>query len=259
LAQLRYHVNRVGASVGYYLLTDLRGGALPDAKLYLVLNAFAVSPAERQALHRVLRNKGKWAVWFYAPGYLEPNGSGGDMRALTGLPLQRLPQAQALAVRMRPGSFATRGVTADQLSFGEGTPRAPAFTLAGDPQGITVLGDYLGTQTPAVACVRQPEWSSVFVGSTTISTGVLRALARAAGAHVWLETDDVVIVGTDFVALHASTSGAKALLVPAGETITEVAPGQPAPQSGRVTVPMQQGETKIFRIIRASRAATYDR
>src|SRR4030095_10472519 len=46
LAQLRYHVNRVGASVGYYLLTDLRGGALPDAKLYLVLNAFAVSPAE---------------------------------------------------------------------------------------------------------------------------------------------------------------------------------------------------------------------
>jgi hypothetical protein len=250
LAQLRYHVNRVGASVGYYLLTDLRGGALPDAKLYLVLNAFAVSPAERQALHRVLRNKGKWAVWFYAPGYLEPNGSGGDMRALTGLPLQRLPQAQALAVRMRPGSFATRGVTADQLSFGEGTPRAPAFTLAGDPQGITVLGDYLGTQTPAVACVRRPEWSSVFVGSTTISTGVLRAIARAAGAHVWLESDDVLIAGSDFVAVHAATKGQKELLLPAGVAAQDLSTGTAKTLDGRMVMTMQQGETRLFRLTR---------
>jgi hypothetical protein len=88
------------------------------------------------------------------------------------------------------------------------------------------------------------------MGSTTISTGVLRALARAAGAHVWLETDDVVIVGNDFVALHASTPGAKTLLVPAGETITDAAPGRAIPQSGRVTVSMQRGETKLFRIIR---------
>ena len=79
--------------------------------------------------------------------------------------------------------------------------------------------------------MRQPEWSSVFVGSTTISTAMLRALARAAGAHVRLETDDVVIVGNDIVAVHASTPGAKALLAPAGATITEAAPGGAAPRA----------------------------
>jgi beta-galactosidase len=251
LARLRYNVNRVGASVGYYLLSDLQAGAVPEARLYLLLNAFVVSAAEREALHRVLRNKGKWTVWFYAPGYLEPDGTAGDMPALTGLPVRRLLRAQALAVTMRPGSFAARGVPADQLSFGEPTPRAPAFTVGEDAAGITVLADYMGTQTPAVASVQRPEWSSVFVGSTSISTGVLRALARAAGARVWLETDDVLIVGNDFVALHASTAGAKELRVPAGTAITDTAPRGAAPRSGRVTVTMQRGETKLFRLGRA--------
>ena len=109
-------------------------------------------------------------------------------------PLQRLPQAQALAVTMHLGPFATRDVTADQLSFGEGARARPPSPWEATP-GTAVLGDLVGRQTPAVGCVRQPEWSSVSVGSTTISTAMLCALARAAGTHVRLETDDVVIVG----------------------------------------------------------------
>jgi len=41
------------------------------------------------------------------------------------------------------------------------------------------------------------------------------------------------------------------LLVPAGAMVVEATPGRAAPQGGRVTVPMQRGETKLFRIIRA--------
>ena len=249
LAQLRHHIHRAGVSVGYYLLDHLGVGLVPDAKLYLLLNAFVVNPGERQAIHRAVRNRGKWAMWFYAPGYLDPTGSAGDMSALTGLPLRRLPTPQALRVTMVPGSFATTGVPADQLTFGEDTPRAPAFSVGEDAEEVLVLGHYARTRTPAVASVRRAEWSSVFVASTTISTGALRAIARAAGAHVWLESDDVVITGSDVVAVHASTTGDKELLVPAGMAIRNVSAGATS-HTGRVKLMMRRGETKLFRVIR---------
>jgi hypothetical protein len=245
---MRYQINRMGTSVGYYLLSDLCDGTLPEAKVYLFLNAFVVSPEQRQAIHRVVRNKGKWAVWFYAPGYLDPQGTPGDMHALTGLPLQRLPTPQWLTVNMVPSSFAAHRVPSEQLSFGDHSPRTPAFTVGQDTAGTEVLGYYAGTRTPAVACVRRPEWSSVFVGATTISTGVLRAVARAAGAHVWLESDDVLIAGSDFVAVHASTEGQKELLLPAGVPATDLSTGTVTPQRGRMAMTMQQGETRLFRL-----------
>ena len=247
---MRYQINRMGTSVGYYLLRDLCDGIPPEAKAYLFLNSFVVSPEQRQAIHRAVHNKGKWAVWFYAPGYLDPSGTPGDMSALTGLPLQRLPKPQWLTVNMVPSSFVANRVPREQLSFGDNTPRTPAFTLGEDAAGHEMLGYYAGTRTPAVVCVRRPEWSSVFVGSTTLSTGVLRAIGRAAGAHVWLESDDVLIAGNDFVAVHASTEGRKELLVPAGVAAKDLSTGTATPQNGRIVLTMQQGETRLFRLTR---------
>ena len=248
LSQLRYQINRAGASTGYYLLIDLCDGAVPPAKVYLFLNAFVVSLAERQAIHRAIRNRGQWAVWFYAPGYLDPGGARGDMSALTGLTLRRLAKPQSLDVTMVRGAFTANGSRGEQFSFGDSTPRTPAFTPGPDAEGTEVVGHYAGTRTPAMACVRRPEWSSVFVGSTTISTGALRAIVRAAGAHVWLESDDVLIAGEDFVAVHASSAGRKELVVPAGVTAQELLTESARPQHGRVTLTMRRGETRLFRL-----------
>jgi hypothetical protein len=250
LTLLRYQINRIGTSVGYYLLSDLCDGTVPEAKAYLFLNAFVVSPGQRQAMHRAVRNKGKWAVWFYAPGYLDPQGTPGDMSVLTGLSLQRLPKPQWLTINMVPDSFAAHRVPREQLSFGDNTPRTPAFTLGQDARGAEVLGYYAGTRAPAVACVRHPEWASVFVGATTISTGVLRAIARAAGAQVWLESDDVLIAGSDCVAVHAATAGQKELLLPTGVTAHALFARTAQASDGRIVMTMQQGETRLFRVTR---------
>jgi hypothetical protein len=170
------------------------------------------------------------------------------MSALTGLSLQRLPKPQWLTIDMVPDSFAAHRVPREQLSFGDDTPRTPAFTLGQDAPGTEVLGYYAGTRAPAVACVRHPEWSSVFVGATTISTGVLRAIARAAGAQVWLESDDVLIAGSDCVAVHASTAGQKELLLPTGVTAQDLSARTAKAPEGRMVMTMQQGETRLFRV-----------
>jgi hypothetical protein len=239
----------MGVSVGLYLLQDLCDGRVPDARAYLFLDAFVVSAAQAQAIGKAVRRQGKWAVWLYAAGYLDPATGRGDMPGLTGLPVQRLPDAQPLTVVMEPDTFATAGVAPEQRMFGSAAPTSPAFTVERDAGGPEVLGYYAGTKIPAVACTRRPEWSSVFVGTTSISTGVLRAIARAAGAHVWLESDDVLIAGADVVAIHATTNGRKELLIPAGLAASD--PWDTAPPArGRLAMTMARGDTRLFRVVR---------
>jgi hypothetical protein len=246
---MRYPINRMGVSVGLYLLQDLCDGRVPDARAYLFLDAFVVSAAQAQAIGKAVRRQGKWAVWLYAAGYLDPATGRGDMPGLTGLPVQRLPDAQPLTVVMEPDTFATAGVAPEQRMFGSAAPTSPAFTVEQRADGPEVLGYYAGTKIPAVACTRRPEWSSVFVGTTSISTGVLRAIARAAGAHVWLEGDDVLIAGADVVAIHATTNGRKELLIPAGLAASD--PWDTAPPArGRLAMTMARGDTRLFRVVR---------
>ena len=241
---MRRQINRTGASVGHYLLSDLCAGLVPDAKLYVFLNAFAVSPEQRKAIHKAVRRDDKWALWLYAPGHVDPTGRLGDMEGLTGLSL--VPAAPGAAIiKVRPDTFVARGVQQDQLAFGDAKPIPTRFRGRGDTPGVEVLGHYQGGDVPAFVLRRGHEWTSVFLGSTTISTGCLRELARAAGCHIWCNTDDVLIAGGSLVALHASTEGAKELLPPASVVLHDAATNATHPR-GPVRLHLQQGETKTF-------------
>ena len=64
------NLNRFGAPHDLLLLDDLLEGNLPPYKLYIFLNPFHLNQSRREALKRVLRKKGRTALWIYAPGYL---------------------------------------------------------------------------------------------------------------------------------------------------------------------------------------------
>ena len=61
---------RAGASVGFYLQSDVTQESFPDAKLYLFLNALRVTTAERRAIREKLQRPGKTLAWLYAPGHV---------------------------------------------------------------------------------------------------------------------------------------------------------------------------------------------
>ena len=74
---------RAGASVGFYLQSDVTQADFPDAKLYLFLNALRVTTAERQAIREKLQRPGKTLAWLYAPAVFDEKGRGdpGEQRA----------------------------------------------------------------------------------------------------------------------------------------------------------------------------------
>ncbi len=241
---MRRQLNRTGASVGYYLLSDLCAGRVPDAKLYVLLNSFAVSSGQREAIHRQVRRDGKWSLWFYAPGYVDPDGDRGDMAALTGLPLERVAGPRPPEVTVAGCKMFEPVVDADQRQFGKGPPLETLFRLQPNVPGVEVLGHYQGTTDVALGLRRRQQWTSVFCGSTTISTGVLRQLARAAGCHVWLDTPDVLIASRALVAVHADRAGKRTLSIPRGVVLQDTSTGKTYRE--KAPLEFRGGQTRIF-------------
>lgn len=85
-AQKQWHLGYIGAPWEPYLLADIDNPELRDFKLYVFLNTFRVTPAEREAIHAKLKRNGATALWVYAPGYITDKGLSTDaMRELTGI------------------------------------------------------------------------------------------------------------------------------------------------------------------------------
>ena len=58
--------------------------------------------------------------------------------------------------------------------------------------------------------------------SKPISTDALRQLLSDAGAHVYLDTGDVVFAGRGYVVVHATTPGVKRIKLPGRCDVTEI-------------------------------------
>lgn len=81
------------------------------------------------------------------------------------------------------------------------------------------------------------------------SAAELREAFRAAGAHVWLETQDVLAVGRGYVMLHAAADGAKRIRLPNASDAVEIF-GENAPLTNvkEIAFDLRLGQTRVFRI-----------
>lgn len=90
------------------------------------------------------------------------------------------------------------------------------------PEEATVLGEYSQTGLPSFVVkefrdATSPEnnWTSVFLGEPSVSSGLIRSLGQYAGAHVWNFHNDVVHVRPPFLTIHCTGEGQRALALPA--------------------------------------------
>ena len=71
-----------------------------------------------------------------------------------------------------------------------------------DPEA-QVLGTYIEGGRPGFAIKRFDDWTSVYIGSPGIQAEVLRALARLAGAHLYIDDGDVIVYANEsFIGVH---------------------------------------------------------
>ena len=76
-----------------------------------------------------------------------------------------------------------------------------------------------------------------------------RETFRAAGAHVWCETPEVIAAGRGYLMVHAASDGEKTIRLPGRRDVEEVF-GQSPPRRGvgEIVESMKLGETRVYRL-----------
>ncbi len=226
----RRALGRMGAPFGQYLLDDVLAGRV-HAKLYVFLNAWSLSAAERETLLRVTR--GSVRVWCHAPGYYDGDTvSSAAMKQLTGFDLREIPRGH-FAVKdkaKQPGGLAAIH---------------PLFTVEGAAPG-EILSRY-PDESPAVAMRRTADGVSIFFGTPWLAPEFLRAAALEAGVHLFTQTNCNVYANGPFVAIHASQDGPVELDVGKATDITDVLTGEVVGHGPKITLQLKRGDTRVLK------------
>ena len=91
-------------------------------------------------------------------------------------------------------------------------------------------------------------WRSVFMPQPP-DAATLRETFRAAGVHVWMESEDVLAAGRGYVMVHAASSGQKTVCLPKRCDVREIFGESPALKgASEIVGTMRRGETRVWRV-----------
>lgn len=243
LADMPRPVSQIGAPVGWSLLSAFLEGKVPRAKLYIFPNAFVLTAEQRAKAREILRAQNATAVWFYAPGFIDPSArSAGTeaMRELTGMDIQPMDPSEGRTLRLTGGLPCT---WEDPSAIGK-NKILQRWQVKPSP-GVEPLALYEGGLIGA-ASIRIDGWRSVYIASPTAPAEFLRRLARDAGVWLYDESGDTILGGGNFLGIHAAGDGPKSLRLPEKVTARDIMTGTTLPANDRLEIPMQRGETRLF-------------
>ncbi len=137
-----------------------------------------------------------------------------------------------------------------------------AIPLARQASGDAVLGGASEDERPErIGPDRQASASAVLVamkkkGGIThvvynlpvLNTPLLRALAQAAGCHLFTRRDDVVFASKGLVLLHATYSGTHRLFFPGRTRLVDLVDGtRLAAEGAQIALKLRRGDTRLFK------------
>jgi len=244
---LIHEIGRIGCPHDIYLFDHVRRTDLPDYKLYVFLNTYRVTNAQRRAV-KLLRRNGHVLFFPHAAGFMNEQAphpaSVRNMADLIGMDFKEFvvrrpatvitcdrdhPLVNALPVGHTFGHFprylrtSLSGGSEENPLFPPVVPVSPIFCV--DDADAVSLGYYAFDELPApVATSRRKlkpdsyddqrfvafaaresgDWASVYAGVLAMSSEFLRGLARFAGVHIYLDTDDTLYANDRLIVLHTN-------------------------------------------------------
>lgn len=224
LREQRDMIERSGASVGFYLQSDVTARNFPtSAKLYVFLTPYRLPADQRAAIKEKLQNGGKTLVWMYAPGVCDVKGEPDEgAHELVGITLRQQSWNMEVGSRFSEGRHViTQGTLGRTLGVRERLN--PSFFVDDESRDVTVLAEYAQSGLPSVAVRELDGWRSVFCGEPTLSPELFRGLCRYAGVHLYTTGgDDYVFVGDGWLTLHATRDGSRAIALPPGKSLYDL-------------------------------------
>jgi hypothetical protein len=211
---------RSGANVGFYLQSDLTHPNLPEASLYLFLNALRLTIEEKVAIREKLQQPGKTLCWLYAPGIFDEHGAAVlDAGDVVGITLRAQPWNTRLGSQIVDPRHPITERLNNVRRIGQDETISPSYS-ANDPQAV-VLAEYTANGAPSLA-VREHSagWKSVFLGEPHLTIELLRGIYNYAGVPVYETQDDVLYASSDGILLvHAPYAGQRVINLPQEGTV----------------------------------------
>ena len=246
-----------GVPVRHHLLSDLEHDDFPAYKCFVLPNAWHWTSAKEALLGRVKRD-GNVLLWLYGAGYVgDAELDAGAMRAATGIHVEcdAVPWEHRISITDY-GHPITSNLPGD-LSFGTSRHYGPIFRVV-DPDarelgrtfgnrmnrhvGLAVREFGNGARGSGPGARGVDDYASIYCEAPDLPAALVRELARYAGTHVYLETNDVLFAGKDLVVVHSAKPGPRTLALPRGTRVTEAFTGlDHSVEDGRVDFDIPAG------------------
>lgn len=252
------HFYQMGAPFDTVLSDDVGAKGLPRYRLWVLLNCFYLPDERRQRWATLMHDAVVLGV--YAPGFSSDSGlSSAHVSELMGMRVRVSDKKGPLRVRVTDTGANILGLRPG-AELGPPVEQAPRFViLPGQPakgwQGEVVpLADYVDGRGCALgALISNRRIIRFYSAAGAVPAALLRAALHAAGAHSWLDTDDVLYCNPPYVGIHAASGGNKTLRLPprwrrarAVDVFTgaRLVPTQP----GLLRLTLRRGETTLLRL-----------
>jgi hypothetical protein len=243
-------ISRCGVPYRIYLWEDLALDQFPDHRIFYFPTLFRVTDERLALLREKVCRDGRVVLWGPGSGIsdgetISPEHAG----RLTGFTFEMLPINFPRRVHVQRFDHPiTAGLPADCI-YGSPLPYGPLlYPLDGTSLGLnwTKMGkNYSGLSVKAM-----DGWTSVYTAAVPIPADLWRNLARAGGAHVYCESNDILLADSTVVALHSTQSGEKVIHLPGTCTVADVISNKVIAEGvDEIRFTMDAPETRVFRLL----------
>ena len=259
-------LGRIGAPVDYYFHDDMARPDMPDYKLYIMLNVYCLTEAEREAIFQKARRNHAVVLWLYAPGFIDSGRERPmdveNIERTVGMHVRLIDRTFFPHFRVDPKSHPALALASPSRRYGiidrdvhsniwiGASALSPAFVNPGfcvdDPQA-TVLGRYCHSGECAMALTEKDGFTSIYCAAQVLRSDLIASLAAYAGCHLYSHSDDVLYANRHFVAVHAQDDGRRTIYFPGPCSPFEVYERRYYGHGvTKIEVDMTLGETKMW-------------
>jgi glycosyl hydrolase family 42 (putative beta-galactosidase) len=223
LAQLPA-LHRLGAPVGHYLSTDIP--LLASRKLLFIPLSLAPSDADRRAIDS-LKGGGRVLVFFWMDGAFRAGKiEAPAMSDLSGIRVRLSTEPAPLRATVRGEPALTEGLSG--TVYGPGSVVSP-LAIADDPEA-TVLASFPDGR-PALVMKPMAGWTAIHAAVPLLPAGLLRRIARLAGVHLYIESEDVVWASRDLVGISVKDAGPRTVRLSRKARVSDLITGAPVSEA----------------------------